>query len=796
MLYHCRLRHNSIYMNFKIILLSISLLAISQIFAQTNLTGNISSDKKPVAGATVYLPDLKKGTLSDSAGNFSLNNLKAGTYLLTISSTGFKAVTEKVDFPVQSILNIELEPSAKELAEVIVTGVSRTTELKRSPLVIKPVNHEEVLRTNSTNLINALQTVPGISEITTGPNISKPIIRGLGANRVIVLNNGIKQEGQQWGDEHGIEIDEHSVDRVEVIKGPGSLMYGSDAIAGVINFLPAKPKNSTSAIINYQTNNNLLSYSLSNSGIKNDFNWSARFSNKFAGNYQNKYDGKVLNSGYKEYNGNISLGITKSRGNSTLTINSYNSRIGIVEGERDSLGRFVLINDEGEETAATDKDLKDYKYNLPYQIINHFSLSSNSYFLTRGGTINLLLGYQNNRRREFEEDKDPSLYMFLSTFNYNARYNFKRKNGWETSVGISGMFQSNNNKGKEFLIPDYNLSDGGLFLYSQKAVNKFSLAGGLRFDTRNIKSETLIINHPGEPEEILFEGFNKNFNAVSGSLGLSYQASKISTIKLNLSRGFRAPNIAELSSNGIHEGTFKYEIGNIDLKPEISHQLDFAYILNSEHLTFEFTPFVNFIKNYSFTEKLKSSSGNDSLPTGDPQYPAYKFISGKAVLSGGEVFVDIHPHPLDWLHIENTFSFVRGLSNNKTDSTRNLPFMPAPVYKVALKAEFKNINKRLETLILKAGLENYFPQSKIYSAYHTETQTPGYTLLNALLGAEINAFKKYKALSIFISANNLLNIAYQNHLSRLKYAGENPLTGRHGIYNMGRNFSIKMVMSI
>lgn len=783
-------------MNIKIILINIFLFFSLQIFGQSNLSGNVSSGNRPVAGATVYLPDLKKGTLTDSLGNFSITNLKQGTYLLTISSTGYKSVSEKIDFPGQLIINVELEPSAKELAEVIVTGVSRTTELKRSPLIIKAVNHEEMLRANSTNLINALQSVPAISEVTTGPNISKPIIRGLGANRVIVLNNGMKQEGQQWGDEHGIEIDEHSVDRVEIIKGPGSLMYGSDGIAGVINFLPAKPKNNTSALLDYQSNNDLLSYSVSNSGIKNDFNWNARFSNKFAGNYQNKYDGRVLNSGFKEYNGNISLGINKNWGNTSLTLNSFNSRIGIVEGERDSLGRFIFMDESGEETAATDKDLKNYKYDLPYQVINHFSLSSNSYLLTRSGSINLLLGYQNNRRREFEDGSDPSLYMLLNTFNYNARYNFQRKNGWETSIGISGMVQSNKNKGEEYLIPNFNLIDAGVFLYSQKTINKLSLAGGLRFDSRNIKSETLSEQEPGEPEEILFEGFNKNFTAVSGSLGLSYQPSKISTVKLNISRGFRAPNIAELSANGVHEGTFRYELGNTDLKPEISHQIDLAYLLNSEHLTFELTPFINFINNYSFLQKLKSENGTDSLPTGDPLYPAYKFTAGKAVLMGGEIFVDIHPHPLDWLHIENTFSYVRGLSSIKTDSTRNLPFMPMPVYKVAVKAEFKKISKSFESVIFKAGLDNYFEQTNIYSAFDTETKTPGYTLLNALIGTEINAFGKQKSVSIFISGNNLLNAAYQNHLSRLKYAGENPLTERRGVFNMGRNISIKMLLSI
>ena len=196
------------------------------------------------------------------------------------------------------------------------------------------------------------------------------------------------------------------------------------------------------------------------------------------------------------------------------------------------------------------------------------------------------------------------------------------------------------NKGLEALIPDYSFFDAGIFGFTQKKFNQnLTVAAGVRLDNRNVNSKEML-----EGTDVKFSKFNKNYSGVSGSLGLSYQLDKSSTMKLNLSRGFRAPNIAELASNGVHEGTFRYEIGDKNLKSETSHQIDVAYFLNSDHVTFEFTPFINFISNYIFTEKMQDALGNDVIID---DVPAFKFTQGNAQLFGGEIFVDIHPHPFD-----------------------------------------------------------------------------------------------------------------------------------------------------
>lgn len=776
------------------------LFAAQLVMAQYKLSGKITDfdTQEPVKNASVYLVDLKKSAVSDQNGNYAFQNLKSGKYFVEITSDNYTSLLVSIEVNQDTVSDFTLQKSAKEIDEVVVTAVSRASELKKIPVVIKSVDKNIINQNASTNLIDGLKNIPGVNQITSGAAISKPVIRGLGYNRVITLVDGIKQEGQQWGGEHGMEIDEFSVGKVEIVKGPGSLMYGSDGIAGVLNFISPKVaangKIENQLITNYQTNNNLIATSFSNKGNKNGFVWEGRLTNKLAGNYENKYDGKVLNSGFKELDGNLMLGINKNWGHSYFNVSSYNTTLNIVEGERDADGKFTFINSNGDDVTATDEDYKGYKVGFPHQEINHLRLTSNNYFLLKNGTINADFAFQNNKRKEFADATNPDekeLFFDLNTFNYNVRYNVKETNNWETSFGIGGMQQSNTNKGAEALIPDYQFFDAGAFVFTQKTFNKnLTLAGGLRFDNRNVDAQEML-----EDADVKFAKFNKNYSGISGSLGLSYQLDKQSTFKLNLSRGFRAPNIAELSSNGIHEGTFRYEIGDINLKSEISHQIDAAYFLNSDHISFEFTPFINFISNYIYTEKMQDVNGNDVIIDPNDPVPAFKFTQGNAQLFGGEIFLDFHPHPFDWLHVENSFSYVRATQNNRPENEKFLPFIPAPKYRGEIKTNFEKVNNTFSDFYAKFSVDHYFKQNNIYSAFDTETATPAYTLLSVGIGADIKAFGKKDFFNVFISGENLTDVAYQNHLSRLKYAPENPATGRIGVYNMGRNFSVKLMMN-
>jgi len=778
----------------------------------TNLIGKITDTHgEPMIGVTVYFPELKTGAVTNNLGNYKIDNLPKRTLLVQIAALGYKLIAESIDLKTSKTKDFVLTESVVEINEVVVTGQSGATQMIKMPTSVSVLTQKELQQHSSTNLIDAISSQPGISQITTGSGISKPVIRGLGYNRVVVLNDGVRQEGQQWGDEHGIEMDENEVSRVEILKGPASLMYGSDAMAGVINFFSApilsQGKMKLNALANYQTNNGLMAYSLNFAGHKKALVWDVRYSNKQAHAYQNKQDGYVYNSGFRENALSGLLGISSWWGYSHLNISTYHLTPGIVEGDRDSAtGQFIkpveLENGTAGETIAGNSDFMLYKNLMPYQQVKHYKAVWNNNILIGEGSLKATIGYQQNRRQEFAEVLTPNdygLYFLLHTVSYDVHYLLPEKNGFEISFGTNGMYQNSLNKGIEFLVPEYSLFDAGLFVIGKKSWGKLNVSGGLRYDNRFETGEALYLNANGEKTTETdaasmhrFAGFSSNFGGISGSLGATYQLSENWNTKLNLSRGFRAPNISELGSNGVHEGTIRYEIGDPKLKSESSLQLDYELGYNTEHVSAKINFFANNISNYIFSRKLSGSLGGDSIADG---VPAYKFNSGNAQLVGGEATIDIHPHPLDWLHFENSFSIVNAQLQHQSDSTKYLPFTPASKWKSDIRADFDELSKYMKNCFLSLGLEYYFKQEKIYSAFNTETKTPAYTLLNASVGGDI-VIKNKHVCSLYFSGSNLADIVYQSHLSRLKYSAVNNVTGRMGVYNMGRNISFKLVIPV
>ncbi|MDR3704641.1 MAG: TonB-dependent receptor [Paludibacteraceae bacterium] len=778
----------------------------------TSLHGKITeSNGTPVIGANIYFQELKAGALSDTLGNYSINNLPKRTMLIQVSSIGHNMIAQSIDLKTITKKDFQLEESVVEMNEIVVTGQAGSLQSIKTPTPITIVTNKELLQQSSTNIIDALSSQPGVNQITTGSGISKPVIRGLGYNRVVVVDDGVRQEGQQWGDEHGIEIDENDVNRVEILKGPASLLYGSDAMAGVINMIPApilpQGKMSLNAMTNYQTNNGLWAYSLDFAGHKKLFVWDARYSRKQAHDYQNKYDGYVYGSGFSEDAASALLGINKYWGYSHLTLNYYHLTPGIVEGERDSTtGKFIkpIVQADGTtgETTATGSDNTSYRHSMPYQQVSHYKAVWNNNILLGEGSLKTSVGYQQNRRQEYEDVLNPTqygLYFQLHTVNYDVHYLLEEKDNYSFSFGVNGMYQKSLNLGTEYLVPEYHLFDNGIFAVGSKTLGKVTISGGVRYDHRSETGDALYLNAedvkttataPDATER--FAAFKSNFSGVSGSLGASYELTKNWDMKLNFSRGFRAPNISELSSNGVHEGTVRYEIGDPNLKAETSLQVDYELGYETKHVNAKLNLFANNINNYIFSRKLINQAGTDSIREGST---CYKFDSGNAQIVGGEFYIDIHPHPLDWLHFENSFSYVSSILKNQSDSTKYIPFTPAAKWKSDIRADINKIGKYLQNGFISFGVEQYFQQDKIYWAYNTETETPAYMLLNASIGGDI-MWKRHTLCSIYIAGTNLADIAYQSHLSRLKYTDVNEVTGRTGVYNMGRNISFKLIVPV
>ena len=622
-----------------------------------------------------------------------------------------------------------------QLNEIVVTGLAGDSKIKEMPAPVSVIRPADLTARAGGNIIHAIAAEPGLSEITTGGGISKPVIRGMGYNRVVVVNDGIRQEGQQWGDEHGIEIDGASVHSVEILKGPASLMYGSDALAGILIFHPEPIRGpgefGGSVSTEYQTNSRLFSYSLAADGNVKGWLLGGRFSDKYAHDYRNALNGPVGNSGYRERAASALLGRNGSWGYSRLRFSYFNLTPG-------------MIGSEG------------------FQQVCHYKVVSDNTIHLGPGHLKMILGWQQNRRQEYEDPAEgPGLDFRLNTINYDFRYQASLGNGWKMAAGVAGMYQQSENLGTEYLIPAYRLFDAGLFATATKALGEWTLSGGLRADLRWLNSEALAGR---------FEAFSRRFPGLSASLGAVRPLGKHFTIRANVARGFRAPNLAELGSNGEHEGTFRYELGNKDLKPEYSLQGDLGLDFTSKYVSVQSALFVSRIDNYIFAARNGAVS-QEGLPV-------YAFCSGLAHLAGGEIGIDIHP--IHQLHLSGAFSCVYAREKGGDD----LPLIPAPRLFSEVKWEITHDGQLFNNAFVSVNLDWNMAQNHFYAAGGTETATPAYLLLGASAGTDI-VIKGKTRLSLYIIGSNLTDLAYMPHLSRLKYVG---------IANMGRNVSFKLVV--
>ena len=654
------------------------------------------------------------------------------------------------------------------LSEVTVQGIAGVQRLKDAASPFMVVSPKQLHNTIGTNLVDAVGHLPGLSQISTGAGISKPVIRGLGYNRVVVVDQGIRQEGQQWGDEHGLEVDEEGVHSVEVLKGPASLMYGSDAIAGVMILHPEHPLEEGTMQVKvgsqYQTNNGLYDYRVGFAGNTKGFVWNWHFLDKAAHCYKNKVDGYVPGSFFKERDIQGMLGINRGWGHSWLRFSRVSFTPGITEGE----------------LVGTDFDGKSYSIVSPFQKVLHYKAISDNAWYFGDGTLKAIIGYQQNYRREFEEEETLELAMRLHTVNYDIKYLHSLPHDWKISTGVGGMWQRNINQGEEYLIPDHHLFDIGVFATAEWQYQKWHFSGGARFDNRHLKTTSLT-----EEGVLRFEALSKNFTGITGSLGVVWNVTDRINLRLNAARGFRAPTVSELSSNGVHEGSIQYELGNRALRPEKSTQLDLGFDYTSHYVSLQASLFTNWINDYIFLARL---------PYETDGYRTYQYREGDARLMGGEVSVDVHP--INPLHFENAFSYVRGIQLDQPDEAKNLPMMPAPKWTSDIRYEFPNFAKNhCRRTFLAFEMEYNFRQNKFYAVDNTETATPSYALFNLSAGMDLHIFG-HNCIELTFSCQNLFDKAYQPHLSRLKYVDTGSLTGRQGISAMGRNFCFKVSVPI
>ena len=746
-------------------------IAVAAAHAQTTtLAGTVThdGDGEPLPGVTLFFPDLITGTITDVSGNYEIAGLPLARVTVQVSYIGHQTIVKDVDLRLTTHLDFMMKESNAMIDEVVVTAFTGTSQLKKSPTPVNVVSHRNLHAVGSTNIIDALSQQPGVAQLTTGGAISKPIIRGLGYNRVAVVSDGIRQEGQQWGDEHGIEVDADRVQSAEILKGPASLLYGSDAMAGVLvlNNIPSVAKDHFEANLGtqYQSNNGLWDYSIDVAGNKAVL-WDVRWSERMAHAYKNRHDGYVVGSQFHQRALSGLMGLNRKWGNSTLSLNHLHLTPGIVEGTRDPLTGDLV-------TPGNDYNLTTYHKSLPFQQVYHTkAVLDNSIFLG-DGRLKLILGYQHNKRQEFDEAPDEAELDFrLHTLNYDTRYVFG-VGGWKVASGVNGMWQHSLNKGEEVLIPEYKLFDIGVFSTASYDIGRWTLSGGLRFDNRHIHSLAL---------ESIFTDFTRNFSGLTGSVGAVLRATDRLNVRVNASRGFRTPNMSELASNGVHEGSIRYELGDTDLKSEFSWQFDLGADYSSAVISAQVALFFNRVNNFIYMKRLTGVETEG--------YPTYRYTSGNARLWGAELTVDVHP--VEPLHFENSLGFVDARLMNQPLESRYLPSTPPLHWKSELRYDLIRDGRTFTNTFVAVGVDCYARQNHYLMESGSETATPGYALLNVRVGTQVKHHDRVIA-NVGVIADNLLDKAYQSHLSRLKYGDVNAVTGRMGVFNMGRNVTLKL----
>lgn len=731
-------------------------------FCQYKISGIVSDavTNQKLSKTAVYISELKKTISTDDNGMFVINDLPGAYIQLQFSLQGYKSYiltieTDELTEPLQ----IFLMPNEITTEEIIVTE----TNIEK-PYQVDKIRAIDLLRLGAMSVSEAITKIPGVWQLSTGTGISKPVIRGLYGNRIGIMVNGIRFDNQQWQDEHGLVMSSDGIDNIEVIKGPRSLLYGPEAIGGVVNITDEHPVpiGTNDADLNLKFFSNTLGI-LADIGLKGaqeDFNWLVRFGGETHADYLDGSGDRIPQTRFGGYTVKTNLGTNKGIWVGSLNYSYTNYTYGILEG-REFEKEFRNIN----ETRF------DRSFNGPHHSLKVHNMVLQNSFVKDKSVFKANFGYTYNERIEREGNDERflpdslqfgNLDMILNTYSFDGSWNYTFKKNFDLTIGTQDFYQTNNNIGQRRLIPNADVSSASLTGILKYQKDKFGFETGTRFDLLKVKT----IEFGKIDSTDYFPPLNLSYNSFNGSIGTTYKLNKNFLIKANLSTGFRAPNLAELTSNGLHEGIFQYETGNKDFKSEQSLEADLGFVIESKYISMDFSAYNNHINNYIYLALTTDTYRG---------YPVYRYTQADANLQGLEA--DVNLKPLKWLSLRGTYSTVLAKRNDDV----NLPLIPSDRITGSLHAELKN---------WRAIYNPYFEFTANGSLEKTrlgenEKSVSGYVLFNVGFGFD---FKFEKELFSFtIACNNILDKAYIDFMSRIKNLSATYNGQVFYANNMGRN---------
>lgn len=776
----------------------------------------VDENNAPLTGVSISILPVKKETVTDSRGAFTINQLSTGKYLMEASFIGYKTTKDTIYVNGNQIHNMQLQVSALSLHEVLVTDNYTQTRKEEESLNIEIVSDEYLKQNLGGSLMSSIERLPGVTTIDIGSGQSKPVIRGLGFNRVVVVENNIKHEAQQWGADHGLEIDQYAVDDVEVIKGPASLMYGSDAIGGIIDMknrhLPAQNSYGGTIDMAGKTNNDFLGTSVSLFVRKKWFFATARATFLDYGDYKVPTDSvniysyraalykkHLRNTAGKEHNLHFSFGIIKKRFQSKFYLSNVYSKSGFFANAHGLEPRNV-------DTDLHDNSSRDIQY--PYQQVNHFKAINSNLYRWENLKLEFDLGFQRNIRQEWSKYVQhgymPAIFPDTLSFNPdlerefekyvysgNMKFRYALSNKTHVDFGLNTEYQDNRIDGRGFIIPAYRqFTLGGFVIAKYKFSDRSHIQAGIRYDYGTIRTSEYYDWFPSPVTENGTTGtqflqrsgnINRDFSNLSWSVGYNFN-SETWSFKTNIGKSFRMPIAKELAANGVNYHRFSYEVGDADLSPETSYQLDVGSEYSVKSFAIGLTPFLNYFSNYIY---LNPSSEHDQLYGNGNQ--VFYYTQSKVFRYGAEMHAHYKILKSLQIGIIGEYVYSEQMSGKKKGFT--LPFAPPPSGIINIKYQKQKISRllsALENVYLSVDYRVTAAQNHIVPPEET---TNGNQFINVGVGGDIVI--KTQRINISMQVQNLFNTKYFNHTSYYRLINV-PEPGRNFIVNISIPFSGKL----
>ena len=712
-------------------------------FAQ--ISGTVkNNDNQPLSGVDVLITSTSVLIQTDSQGNFTLNYDIPSNTLIYFSKEMYEG--KSLIYKKGDNISVQLEKLYIDIDEVVVSSLNQKLSTNQT-VNIQSVNMNQ-LNASSFDLVEGLAQISGVEAISTGNGIRKIVVRGLSGTRVVTLMNGVRVENQQWGGDHGIGFTDLGIGKVELVKGPASIMFGADALGGALYFsdenYTSQKKIQSKINSTFESSsmrfNNQLSLKWTHKELKS--NTFVEYGN--AADYQLPNKRYLFNSRYSNLALKTALGYNMENWVMNLRYQYNYNILGLPGHSHDKEPSIQQLTSSSQNRYPT----RPTQFNTQHLI----KLENKFYFGTK--TLKATLSNSTNRLEEFEAWTVAEIDMTLGSTQLNLDYSMPITERFKWTLGTQAALMNTKNKAaRTQLLPDATTTDFGAFSLLEYNKGSFSSQAGLRYDTRSI--------------ELTNSTFSKDFNAYSATLGVSKKGEN-QHIRLSYSSAFRTPHFSELLANGVHHGTQRYEIGEVNLTSEKGNQLDLSYEWANQHLGLIINPYYHIITDFIALNPLDSTINN---------YPVYRYEQeDKVSIKGVEMNLHFHPHFAHQLHIEESITLLEGKNENNF-----LPLMPANKFQSLVKYYFEKRQKRVQLHHLFFDYTYHSAQNKVAQNERVSEQ---YGLINLGLNIVLNNRPDF---ALTLGVKNITNKSYISHLSRLK---------NYGIPHEGRSYFIKLSSTI